>query len=338
MESNLKINDLKELYKIFNQLFDGVVKPIIEKKFPRTIYTEPIYYILDNFTLRRFRSGIPLIIADILKVNFQYILPIAAASELMFTIAIVQDDFFDKSEIRGSIQSSHIKYTQEIAMASCNYSYIYVAKILKDLEKSDLNIHIINEIYSLFLDIQEKAFQSVLIELINTRSLNFNTMDILHLYETKTIHGINTIYSAGLIYDYLKGTNIAKSLRNYSLDLAIAGQIKNDVYDITKYSNTRGLTDILNGYLTYPLVKLLERSNESERKKLDELFKSRKAKEIVSIIEKEKIIEICISDSEKYAERGYSHVKGKFPEDILNVLKIWADGNKINRDQVHLSP
>ncbi|MBS3145063.1 polyprenyl synthetase family protein [Candidatus Woesearchaeota archaeon] len=337
MESNLQVKNLEELYSIFTNRFNKEVKPYIEEIFPRNKHTEPVYYILDNFILRRFRSGLPLVMAELLNVEKEYIMPIAAASELMFAIALVQDDFFDNSEVRGNIPSAHIKYGSRVAMASCDYSYCYVLKILQEIEKFDIPKPLAKKIYLSFLEIQEKVFTSFLVELLNNKSLDFSQDDVLELHRNKTIHGVNTIYCASLIFDNMLHSSFSENLKEYSIQLAIAGQIKNDIYDLTRYAESRGYTDILNGYLTYPLAILIKNLNSEERVKLVKFFSEESIKEIVQLMNQKQIIEKCVVDGIKHAQMGIDLIPKEFNNTLTNIMKLWAEGNKVNKDSAFLT-
>lgn len=334
MESNLEINNIQDLYNLFDLIFLKEVKPYIENRFPRNEYTAPVYYILDNFKIRRFRAALPLIIAENLGVPKEKVIPIAATSELMFCIALVQDDFFDKSETRGDIKSAHIKYSPEIAMASSDYSYTFVIKILSELSRLDISSKVIEKVYLSFIEIQEKVFESFLMELMNKSDINFNLEEVIKLHKLKTIHGINTLYSTMLICDEFNKTDNTHKIKEYCELLAIAGQIKNDIYDLTRYRKTRGLTDLINGYLNYPLGKLLYYLNNDEKNKLAELFKDKKVEDILNMIQKKKIIEKCIEDCINYANQGEKIIESLFNDKLKKILLIWSEGNKIIKDQV----
>lgn len=334
MESRSTPSNTEELYTLFDTIYLAKVKPFIEINLPRNKYTEPVYYILDNFKIRRFRAALPLLLAEHYRLPEKEIVPLAAASELMFAIALVQDDFFDRSTIRGIITSAHIKYTPEVAMASSDYCYTYVMKFFYSLENSSISPITLKKIYALFIDIQEKVFESFLIELLHNAKLDFEEKDVLRLHYLKTIHGVNTLYATCLICDELQGTNIAIKIREYSELLALAGQIKNDIYDLTRYAKTRGLTDLLNGYLNYPLAKLIRLLSEEEKIKLKKSFKEKKTEDILQLMEEKKIISLCTTDCLLYAEKAKIIIETEFTGEIKNILLLWVEGNKINTASV----
>ncbi len=105
------------------------------------------------------------------------------------------------------------------------------------------------------------------------------------------------------------------------------------MYDIVRYSKTRGLVNLLNGYPTYPLAKLLEHTSAKEKDHLAELFREGNAEEIVKLIEKSGVIDACVTDAERYAEKGYLAVAKFRPDELRNVLRLWMEGNKIKLDR-----
>lgn len=329
--------EIKKLYDDFNDIYLNKIKPFIEENFPRNKYSKPIYYILDNFALRRFRAGLPYLMAKHLNVPIEKIIPISAVSELMFTIALVQDDFFDRCNKRGELESSHIKFGPLISMASSDYSYAFAAKMLTKIRKTGIGKKTLEDIEDSFIDIQKIVFESFLMELVNEKNFNFTMEDILTLHKSKTIHGTNAIYSAALVCDDYNKTHTAQAIKNYCLNLAIAGQIKNDIYDLTRYAKVRGFSDLINGYMTYPLAKLKEVLNSDENENLKNLFTKGSAHEIVNLMEKNGIITKCIQDNKRYIQLALSNIKGIFDGELKKIFELWAEGNKLNPNQVVLN-
>ena len=114
----------------------------------------------------------------------------------------------------------------------------------------------------------------------------------------------------------------------------IAGQIKNDLYDLTKYAKIRGFSDLLNGYMTYPLAKLIENIDAEEKKKLEELFVNEKAEAIVAMMKEKNVIEMCVDDNETYIKSAVGHIDGVFQGELKHIFETWAKGNGISKDQV----
>ncbi|NCO11044.1 hypothetical protein CO038_02835 [Candidatus Pacearchaeota archaeon CG_4_9_14_0_2_um_filter_39_13] len=328
MESSSDNSRTRELYKKFDEIFEYQVKPYIEKIMPRDKFSAPVYYILDNFVMRRFRSGLPVLIAKSYGIGMEKVLPLAAANELMFAIALVQDDFFDNSSVRGEIESAHIKFGVRAAMASSDYCYTYAIKILRELEKTNIDKSILNKIYDSFTEIQERVFASFLMEILNEANLEFTANDVLELHKAKTVHGTNLTYCVGLLCEE-KEAGLADKLLNYSTNIAIAGQIKNDIYDITRYSKTRGFVDLINGYQTYLLAKLIDSLNEKELGELGILFKQGKAGEIVKIMAEKNIIEKSISDQKEYIQKARDILKKIENPEVSLILNTWADGSEV---------
>jgi geranylgeranyl pyrophosphate synthase len=335
MES-YSIDEVGALYKRFDKIYLDEIKPFIEKVFPRNQYSEPVYYILDNFILRRFRAALPYLMAQYLGVPIKKIMPVSASSELMFTIALVQDDFFDRCDKRGDIDASHVKFGPLISMASSDYSYSFATKILTHIRNENIRKDVVEKVEDAFTDIQKIVFESFLMELFNEKNFDFDVGDVLKLHKYKTIHGINAIYSAALICDDHNNTSNAEKIRNYCINLAIAGQIKNDIYDMTKYARIRGFSDIVNGYMTYPLAKLKIILNDEENIKLNKLFINGQVKDIINLMNEKNIIKSCIQDNKMYVDKALESIRNVFDGELKKIFEIWAFGNIVNSDQVLL--
>tara|TARA_Y100000310_G_scaffold200887_1_gene200984 strand:+ start:3772 stop:4791 length:1020 start_codon:yes stop_codon:yes gene_type:complete len=333
MESDLNIKNVKELYNLFDKIYLEEVKPYIENNFPRNKFTEPVYYILDELKLRRFRAAFPLILANYFNISKEKILPIAATSELIFTIALVQDDFFDRDDFRLDIKTAPKKFGKEVSIASSDYSYTYIFKMLKQLVNK-VSKETLAKINNSYIEAHERLYASFLMELLTNRDITFSLKKVIELHKAKTIQGTNAFFCTALICEESNNIKLSEELKKYCLNLAVAGQIKNDVYDLYRYAKIRGYSDLLNGYMNYPLAKLLELSNKEEKERIKKLFEENKVNEIVKLIKEKGIITSCIEDCSDYVEKSIDIInKLKINEELRKLLFLWAEGNKINSDQ-----
>ncbi|MCX6748048.1 MAG: polyprenyl synthetase family protein [Candidatus Pacearchaeota archaeon] len=318
--------EIKELYELFDKLYENEVKPYIENRIARNRHTEPVYYILDNFKLRRFRGAFPIIISELYNQNRALVLPIAAASELVFCIALVQDDIIDDDEKRGEIIASHIKYGIGKCLASCDYIYALIIKMLKELENQKINPEIINIVYESFIEAHERLYKSFLDEKNEANNFKLSEEEILETYKNKTIQGTNALFCAILLCTENK--DLANLIKEYSYKLAIAGQIKNDIYDATSYLINRGYSDLENGYVTYIIKKLINSFPETEREGIIEIIKNKDHDKIIKILNDKGIITLCIQDCNKFVEEAISLIKGRFPKRLEEIFLVWAEGNR----------
>ena len=318
--------ELKQLYDAFENKYRQEVKPYIEKNLPRDSFSEPIYHILDNFQLRRFRSAFPLIFAEEYKTDKSKVLPIAAASELIFTIALVQDDIIDQDNKRGNIPASHTKFGTEICLASCDYVHSLISRMLNSLRSMNISRRTLDSVYDSFIDANRRLYQSFMEEKLEAGNFNLPIERIIEIYKDKTIQGTTSLFTSTLVC--IEDEETAELIKEYSYDLAIAGQIKNDIYDATCYMQNRGYSDLDNGYITYVIRKLLDSVSEEEKRDLMNKINCKEDNKIIEALRKRGTIQSCIADCERYVASAISRIDGKFSSNLEDILVSWADGNR----------
>ncbi len=320
--------EVKELYTSFEQNFDNLVIPYIRKNLPRSSLSEPFWYILEKFNWRKFRSGIVINLARGYGVPIEKIMPLAAASEIIFGVSLIQDDIIDRDERRGDHPAAHMIFGIPHTVASCDYILAFVNEMLESLN-STLTNEAAKRNRSNFIHYQKELYASFILELVNSGKSDFSIEDIFDIYLKKTSTGINASYCAALICDKAPKC-FAKDVLEYSKNLAIAGQIKNDIYDLVdwqKYPEIRGYSDLKNGYITYALRKLLDKSTKEEKYEIINSLNVNNSELIIRLIKKYSIIEGCIDDCKLYADKAIARVTGKYPE-VEETLLAWANGHK----------
>lgn len=318
--------ELKQLYELFENKYGQEVKPYIEKHILRNSFSEPVYYILDNFQLRRFRSAFPLIFAEEYKTDKSKVLPIAAASELIFTVALVQDDIIDQDNKRGEIPASHIRFGSEICLTSCDYVHSLTSKMLNSLRDMKISRKISDKVSDAFIDANRRLYQSFMAEKLEAGNFSLPMEKIIEVYKDKTIQGTTSLFTSTLVCTEDEET--AELIKEYSYNLAIAGQIKNDIYDATSYLQNRGYSDLENGYVTYVIRKLLDSVSGEEKRELIDKLKRKDDDTIIKELKKRGIIRSCIIDCERYVTTAISRIKGKFSGNLEEILISWAEGNR----------
>ncbi|KKU91771.1 MAG: Geranylgeranyl pyrophosphate synthase [Candidatus Jorgensenbacteria bacterium GW2011_GWA1_48_11] len=325
-----KFMETQTLYRTFDTRFEKEVLPYIEKKLPRDYFSEPIYYYIDNFQMRRFRAVLPLIIAEHTGVNYEDALALGAASELIFTIALVQDDFIDGDKMRGDILAAHEKYGAGRVLASADYAYGAVYDMISDLSRGDVPAAAFKTILEGFQKSHRDLYQSFIMEL----GFQFPTIEITKEYVrkvhlAKTAQGINALYCIGVLAEQKSAGKLSRIFKRYAELLGSAGQIKNDVYDFTRYAESRGLSDFRNGYITYPLAYLAE---VVDRVHLSDILKKKDVDGFMDLMKEYNVVEILRKEINDLADQAISIIKEiPLPMPLKEILECWAEGNRFTR-------
>ena len=320
--------EIEELYKIFDRRFKADVLPYIESKLERSSLSEPVYYYLDNFHIRTFRSALPILIGEALGADTKPLLAVGAASELVFYIALVQDDIIDNDDQRGSIQSSHKKFGVPRVAASADYCYGAVFALLEDLSKTNLHEDTLRAVLAGFKAAHIRLYRSFLSELNSSFDFEMRKEDIERIHLDKTAQGINAMYCTGLVIDNSPQSALAQLLKSYSEKLAAAGQIKNDLYDFTRYAKIRGLSDFKNGYINYVIWLAMDRGIAS-RAELKKIFREKNEAAVAGIIGNKELIKQLKSVINGLVESAIKEVRSlEADAGLKEILTCWAEGNR----------
>jgi geranylgeranyl pyrophosphate synthase len=318
----------KDLEIVYTEIFYDKVLPYLKRKIVEDYYSEPVFYLLKNLKINRFRSGLPILIGKAYGVDESLMLPLSAFCEVTFTTAMAQDDFYDNDDRREGIEAAHKRFGVERTLLSCDYVNCKMTQILQeDLLKNGAPLDKVSEVLSIMNLGLSQAYKSVLMEYFSKTNLSEMNENLLkQIYLNKTVHGRILLECVFILVE--EKTEIIDSIRKYSEFLAIAGQLKNDIYDYVKHQKYRGFSDLKQGHITWPLYILIRDLTEEQKmivfndlsnQRYDNLIKALKEAGVI-----QKTIDLMgffISEAKKISLEG-------IPKEIKEILVLWADGNK----------
>jgi octaprenyl-diphosphate synthase len=320
--------EYQNLEKEYDNIFNEKVLPFINKSIKKDSCSNPIYYLLEGLKINRFRSALPIIIAREYGQDEEQMLALSAFCELTFTTAMAQDDYYDGDEVREGLVAAHKIFGVNETLLSCDYINHMVLSLLSDsLLKHNISDFKYNRIINIINEGMKSWYLSVLMELNSKKDLFSIEDDYLNaLYLSKTIHGRMLLECTFImIQDDEKTTELIKK---YSEHLAIAGQLKNDIYDFTKHQKYRGLSDLRQGHITWPLYLLIKSLNNSEKKNLLNDLQNKDYENLINLFKQKEIIEKTLELINLHVEKAKDIIKNNFPKNVEVLLNLWAEGNR----------
>lgn len=320
--------EYENLEKEYEKIFYKKVFPFIRKNIDKDFYSFPVYHLLEGLNINRFRSGLPIILAREFEVDENKMIPLSAFCELTFTTAMAQDDYYDEDKSREGLIPSYKKFGVGHTLLSCDYINHKIFSILiNELEKNNFDTKIKNMIIKILNEGLSLGYLSVLMEFNSKKDLfSINEDYIKRIYLYKTIHGRMLIECSFLLAE--EKTDNLSIIKKYAEHIAIAGQLKNDIYDFTKHKKYRGLSDLKQGHITWPLFLLLNSLDKKEKEIFLEYMNNKRFEELINLFRDKKIIEKTIELINFNVEKAKEIVKGKFSEKIESLLNLWAEGNR----------
>ena len=326
----MKYEDLEQEYK---KIFTNQVLPFIKQHIKEDFMSAPIYYLLEELNINRFRSGLPIIIAREYGINENNMIPLAALCELTFTTAMAQDDFYDDDGVREGIEATHIKFGIKETLLSCDYMNHEIIACVINILGTEIQPDILKRLVLIINKGMADAYSSVLMELESKKDIFSVKQEYLErLYLAKTAHGRIllecTFMIASLALNLDERFKIITAIKKYSECLAIAGQLKNDIYDFTKHKKYRGFSDLRQGYITYPLYLVIKDLIKKDHMQFLKLLNDQNYEALLTIFRKEKMMQKTLFLINSYVTEAMKLVKNNFPPAIAQLLNLWAEGNR----------
>jgi len=206
----------KNLEKEYEKIYTKIILPFIKSNIKKDFKSAPVYYLLEKLNINRFRSGLPIIIAREYNLDEESMISLAALSELTFTTAMAQDDFYDDDSFREGIESAHKKFGIKETLLSCDYINHKIIAVLTRHMKNNFTLEIINDILYIINSELSSAYASVLMELGSKKDLfSINEIELEEIYLSKTAHGRMLLECAFLLISKSKSVDKYK-IKEYS--------------------------------------------------------------------------------------------------------------------------
>ena len=166
--------------------------------------------------------------------------------------------------------------------------------------------------------------------LVNTHNWNLTRSEYMRIITSKTAALISAACAGGGIVAGAKQAEI-QSLKNFGLNMGIAFQITDDVFDYTSNVEKTGKpigNDLQEGKIILPLIYTLACLEKGATDRLEDLFKSREVSEkdyvrVIECVHDNGVINQCGKDAQDYANLAETSLS-LFPDSAIKeyLLKI----------------
>jgi len=254
---------------------------------------------------------------------------ISAIFECLHAASLLHDDVLDNASIRRGRSSANKIWGNSAAVLVGDFLFSKSSRILVEQK------HI--EFLKILADTATRMTEGQMLELINTHNWNITKKEYMGIITSKTAALISAACASGGIMARARQTNI-QSLRNFGLNMGIAFQIVDDVFDYTSTVEKAGKpigNDLREGKITLPLIYTLAYLDKGERDRLEHLFKNGEASEkdylrVIDLVKDNGAINKCCKDAQDYADLAETHLS-LFPDSSVKESLLKLNQFIINR-------
>jgi len=238
--------------------------------------------------------------------------PLSAIFECLHTASLLHDDVIDNASIRRGRSSVNRIWGNSTAILVGDFLFSKSSRIA--VEKRHI------EFLRILADTAIRMTEGQMLELVNTHNWNMTKREYMGIITSKTAALISAAYASGGIVAGAKQADI-QSLRNFGLNMGIAFQIVDDVFDYTSTVEKAGKpigSDLREGKITLPLIYTLTYLEKGERDRLEHLFKNGNAYEkdylrLIELVQDNGAINRCLKDAQDYVNLAETHLS-LFPD------------------------
>ncbi len=250
------------------------------------------------------------------------IYPLSTIFECLHAASLLHDDILDNASIRRGRSSANKIWGNPAAVLVGDFLFSKSSRMAVDRK------HL--EFLKVLTDTAIRMTEGQMLELINTHNWNITRREYMGIITSKTAALISAACASGGVIARA-GEAYVQSLKNFGLNMGIAFQIVDDVFDYTSTVEKAGKPigkDLREGKITLPLIYTLSSLDKGERGRLEHLFKNRNASEkdhlrIIELVQDNGAINECRKDAQAYANLAGTYLS-PFPDSPIkeSLLKL----------------
>lgn len=226
---------------------------------------------------------------------------LATIFECIHAASLLHDDVIDNASIRRGKTAANKVWDAPVAVLVGDFLFSKSSRIAAEKTHTEF-LRVLAETATMMSEGQ-------ILEYVNTHNWNMTRKKYLEIITSKTAALISTACSCGAI---VAGASqaVIQSLKDFGLNMGIAFQIIDDIFDYTSTVERTGKSignDLREGKITLPLIYALTSLVKEERERLEYLFKNGKASEmdyvkIAELVRNNGAIDRCRSDAQEHAD------------------------------------
>ncbi|MEL7567651.1 MAG: polyprenyl synthetase family protein [Dehalobacterium sp.] len=301
------------MFVLFKEIHSDL--KVVEKELNKYVEAEePLLTQASGHLLRaggkRIRPAFALLAGKFFNYDFDKLLPLTVALEIIHMASLVHDDVVDASLIRRGRPTVKAKWGNRVSMHSGDFLFAQSLLLISQYEDKRIS--------KILSRVSVEMCQGEIQQISASFDAEQRLRDYLYRIKRKTALLISASCQLGAIVTGAP-ERLVRALNRYGYNLGMAFQITDDILDLVADEKVLGKPvggDLRQGIITLPVIYALEHSAEKAR--LKELVKKQEkseeeVKETISLIKESGAIEYSFNISNKYLEKAKKELN-KLPD------------------------
>ncbi len=254
---------------------------------------------------KRVRPALVLLSASFHNYCLQFLVPLAAAIELLHTATLVHDDLIDNSSVRRGTPTLNALTSHSATVLVGDYLFATAAALCTETQ----NVRVMKVFGQTLMTICDGELRQI----FSAGQWRQSRDEYYQKIERKTASLLRTAAETGAILSGAPEEHI-QALRQYGYYLGMAFQVVDDVLDFIGDESTMGKpvgSDLRQGMITLPTIRLLEQDPDHPaiRRIFDDGDSSDRAvHEAVDVVVRSSGIAFALDEARRFARIAVDHL------------------------------
>ena len=267
---------------------------------------------------KKIRPLLCIATAEALNYNLDKHILLAATIEFIHTATLLHDDVVDESSTRRGEKTANILWDNKSSILVGDFLFSRAFQLMV-ATKSLSVLEILSNAAAIIAE-------SEVLQLTNIKNINISLKTYFKIIEGKTAELFSAACETGAMIA-TSNLNQIKSFKSYGKSIGICFQLIDDYLDYMGDKKIMGKligNDFFNSKLTYPIIITLNEGTNSEKEKIEKLFKKKQKtkndlKLILEILDNNNALKKTKIEAIKWSKKAKEEIQ-KIPQNTITTL------------------
>ena len=267
---------------------------------------------------KKIRPLLCIATAEALNYNLDKHILLAATIEFIHTATLLHDDVVDESSTRRGEKTANILWDNKSSILVGDFLFSRAFQLMVATKSLSI-LEVLSNAAAIIAE-------SEVLQLTNIKNINMDLKTYFKIIEGKTAELFSAACETGAMIA-TSNLNQIKSFKSYGKSIGICFQLIDDYLDYKGDKKIMGKligNDFFNSKLTYPIIITLNEGTNSEKEKIEKLFKKKQKtkndlKLILEILDNNNALKKTKIEANKWSKKAKEEIQ-KIPQNTITTL------------------